>query len=352
MRTFKNPITIRSGQLTCPLPLSLESYWACEADCYHCIGRRLNKVWGEEQRAADPEDVKRRLLNGLKKDSKTNPISQALFRKKAFFFGRKADPYQPVEMELRVTKKLIEVLFELEWSFAICSRYQHNMDVDTELFLQGPELIHILVEITPGGEKDRELFERNRTTPVEDRLKIASKWIKKGLTVGVRGEPFIPGYHTTNQFRDMLRLLNSYGISSYNIYNLHINPHNIRRLHDIGLDIEKIWELNQDKHWGKYQKKLCQIADEEGITLGCPDFVNVPVDWMPCTNTCCGINVNNAFTFNTNYWRKLKLKGLSPEKILSKSWEGIGTQEDRDNAETIVNGKKSNDFFTFKDAKI
>ena len=122
MLKYKNPLTIRSGHLTCPLSLSLEAYWACEADCYHCIGRRLNKVWGEEQRAADPIDVEKRLRNALKKEHSTT-MSKALHRKKAIFFGRKADPYQPIELQKRVSKRLIQVLFDLDWSFAICSRY-------------------------------------------------------------------------------------------------------------------------------------------------------------------------------------------------------------------------------------
>lgn len=349
MKEFKNPITIRSGHLTCSLPLSLESYWACDANCSHCIGRRLNNVWGNDQRASNPENVKRKLQNALKKEN-SSVISKALFRKKAFFFGRKADPYQPIELEKRITKGLIEVLFELDWPFAICSKYQSNMDIDTDLFLKRPDLISILVEITPGLDKDWELFEQKRTTPVLDRLKISQKWINAGLNVGVRGEPFIPGYHTTTQFRETLRLLKKFGIKSYNIYNLHINEFNIKRLHEIGLDIEKIWTLNQDQYWKKIQVKLCNIAEKEGIILGCPDFVNVPTNWRPKTNTCCGVNIPNAFTYNTNIWRGMIMDGIKPDKILSKTWEGIGTDEDIKNGDMIVKGKNSKDFYTFKNS--
>jgi DNA repair photolyase len=347
MLTYKNPITMRSGHLTCPLPLSLEAYWSCEADCFHCVGRRLNKVWGNEQRIADPKAVEKKLKNALKKKNKS-VVSQALHYKKAFFLGRKADPYQPIELEKRITKQLIEILFKLDWPFALCSRYQKNMFPDTDLYVTRKNLIHILVEITPGLEADWELFERKRTTPISDRLKISKKWIELGLNVGVRGEPFIPGYHTFSQFRDTLNLIKSYGIKSYNTYNLHINEHNIKRLHNLGLDIEKIWTLNQDENWKKIQVKLCRIAEKKGIALGCPDFVNVPKSWINHMNTCCGIDVNNAFTFNTHHWRNSIIKGIPSDKILKNTWEGIGTEEDKRNADIIISGKESKDFYTMK----
>lgn len=343
---------MRQAHLTCPLALALESYWNCEADCFHCMGRRLNKIWGEEQRITDPEDVKKTLLNALKNKEPKSIIAQALHLKKAFFLGRKTDPYQPLENTKKVTQRLLQILIELNWSVVVCSRYQENMERDTELFLSGGKYIHLLTEITCGGEFDWELFERKRTTPIEERLKITAHWQKLGIKVGVRGEPYIPGYHTLLQFKDMLKRLKSYGLKSYNIYNLHMNEYTIKRFYALGLDIEKIWELNQDSHWKILQKKLCRIADEVGITLGCPDFVNVPTDRIFNTNTCCGIDVNNALTFNTHNWRTLHLQQHSSLEILDKTWEGIGTEEDMKQAKLIVLGKPSKEYYTFKDAGI
>jgi len=352
MLEYKNPITVRGGHWTCPLPLALESYWACEADCLHCVGRRLNKIWGEEQRVSNPENVKKILTNALLNKNPKSIVSQALHSKKALFLGRKADPYQPIENERKVTRRLIQILSEMDWPVVICSRYQSNMERDTDLFLKKRKLIHMLVEITPGAESDWEVFEHKRTSEVKHRLQIAKKWQDMGIKVGVRGEPFIPGYHTIKQFQDVLKRLKSYGLKSYNIYNLHINEYTIKRLYEIGLDIEKIWTFNQDHHWKLVQRKLCQIADEEGIELGCPDFVNVPIDWMSNVNTCCGIDVQNAFTYNTHNWRNLIKHGETSKEVLNKSWEGIGTMKDRERADVIVTGKHSKDYYTMRNAGI
>jgi hypothetical protein len=227
------------------------------------------------------------------------------------------------------------------------------MERDEDLFLKGKDNVHILTEITPGAEADWELFERKRTTPVEDRLQFTKVWQKRGIKVGVRGEPYIPGYHTLKQFRAILKRLKSYGLKSYNTYNLHINEYTIKRLYALGLDIEKIWTLNQDEHWSKLQKKLCKIADEEGIALGCPDFVNTGWGNIQETNTCCGIEVQNALTFNTHVW-KTGMQIIYPtdaavQELLDKTWEGIGTDEDYKKGKQIISSKKSKDFYTLND---
>jgi DNA repair photolyase len=332
--------------------MTLESYWTCEADCLHCVGRRLNKIWGNEQKITDPDTVKEQLKSYISNKNPKSLKSQALHLKKVLFLGRKADPYQPIERVQRVTRGLVRVLFELNWPVVICSKYQTIAEEDTDLFLRRKELIHMLVEITPGAESDWELFEHARTSAIEDRLRIAEDWKNEGIKVGVRGEPFIPGYHTVEQFRDILKRIKSHGLRSYNTYNLHMNEFTMKRLFNAGLDIEKIWILNQDKNWRITQRKLCQIADEEGVELGCPDFVNVPVNWTSGVNTCCGINVKNAFTFNTHNWRKLLLQGKTSSETLDESWEGVGTTKDQELAKIIVSGGHSKDFYTMKDGGI
>jgi len=325
----------------------LESYWACEADCHHCPGRKLNEIWGKEQRVTDPDKVHRKLTNALKNQKPKSPLAIALAMQKTIWLGRKADPYQPLETKTKTTRRLIKILNELQWSYVVCSRYTELMKRDYDLYRDGVSTL--LIEITPGGESDWEVFERQRTTPVEDRLLHASKWNKKGLSVGIRGEPFIPGYHTTKQFRRMLRRLKSHGLRSYNTYNLHLNEYNAARFVKIGLDLERIWEHNQDKLWAPIQKELCQIADEEGIILGCPDFVNVPCDWEAGTNTCCGVSVPNAFKFNTHWWRRRVQRGIDHKQILQATWEGIGTLADLETGKRIINGT-STSHFTMKDA--
>lgn len=347
MKEYKNPFCIRHDHLTCPLPLTLESYWTCEADCHHCPGRKLNEVWGKEQRIADPFKVAHKLDLALRALHPATPIARALAAKKTIFIGRKADAYQPIERKSEITRRYIETLNRLEWTHIICSRYTNNMERDVTLFRKG--FTTVLIEITVGGEGDWELFERMRTPAISDRLRAAARWRKAGVQVGIRGEPFIPGYHTIQNFRDILTRLKEYGLRSYNIYNLHLNPYNAKRLSGIGLDIEKIWRHNQDRLWKPIQQELCEIADEKGIILGCPDFVNTPPEWRCRANTCCGVTVGNPFRYNTHTFKRLLQNEYSPKEVLRKTWEGIGTPNDRQEGERILKGT-SKDHYNMKDA--
>ena len=149
MKEYKNPFTIRKDHLTCPLPLTLESYWACEADCLHCVARRLNRIWGHEQRATDPDAVEKRLSSALRNKNPRSPLSIALHNRKVIWIGRKSDPYQPIEAELKVTRRLIKILTFLEYPFIICTRYPGEARRDVDLFLKAGKLCTLLIEITP-----------------------------------------------------------------------------------------------------------------------------------------------------------------------------------------------------------
>ena len=342
---------MREDNLYCPLPFSLEVYWTCEADCSYCIARRLNHIWGNVQKVTNPQNLEKKLKNALLNQNPKSVITQALAKKKAFYIGRKADPYQPIELETKATQEIIKILGKLEWGAVLCTKYTTNLERDFDLICKNKKYISILTEVTVGLEQDWELFENKRTSPINDRLILLKKLQDKGVNVGVRGEPFIPGFHKYSEFRETLKRIKSMGLKSFNTYNLHMNEHNMKRLLELGVDIERVWELNQDERWGSIQKKLCRIANDENMILGCPDFVNVPKNWYPCVNTCCGINVYNAFTFNTHKWRNLILDGVPAEYIINNTWEEIGCSKQKIQAKTILT-KDSKEFYTFKNAGI
>jgi len=348
MKTYKAAVGVRGDCLYCPLSLSIDSYWNCLVDCHHCWVRRLNHVWGTDLRPANPEDVERKLVNGLKNKNPHTTLAHALYRKKTLRLGNKSDPYQPAELQYEVSHQILQILIKLKWSFVIQTRFVNTLYRDEALLSSANEegLLSIMPVISPGGDIDQELLERGRTPTIDKRLKYIKQYIKLGYNVGVNGEPFIPGFHTVSQFEDMVVRLKSIGVKSYNTYNFHFNDFVAKRLCNIGVDIEKIWKYNQDQHWKKIQQQLCDIAKKHDMLLGCPDFVNTGPEWKEKANTCCGINVPNPTRGNTHYWKRLLQKGYTPEQVLEKTWEGIG---DKDLAQKILHGTKC-DNYTMKDA--
>jgi hypothetical protein len=223
------------------------------------------------------------------------------------------------------------------------------MDYERSIVLSARQnLVTLMPVISPGLDKDWEVFERKRTTPPLERLSIARYLISKGVPCGVNGEPFIPGVHTVKDFEQALKLLKEYGIDRYNTYNFHFNAFVARRIHENcpSVDIEKIWYYNKDKQWKPILQQLIDLAKKHNVKLGCPDFVNSGWGYKEPANTCCGVDVPNPCTFNTHYFKSLAQDGLDADTILESTWDGIGNFEA---GRSIVEGKKS-DFYTLKDA--
>lgn len=317
-------LTIRGDSLYCPLSLSLDSYWNCQANCHHCYLRRLNHVWGKDLRPLDIENFQRTLNNGLANKNPRSPLAWALKQKKTIRFGNKADPFQPAELEHQVSAQAMKILTGLDWSFVIQTMFTENLVPHTDLIIENKNLVIVQPIISPGAENDWAILEKGRTTPIQQRISFIVSLKAAGVSVGVNGEPFIPGYHTVEQFEDMVKRLHSVGINNYNTYNFHFNDFVAKRLHAIGIDIERIWHYNKDENWRPIYRQLIEIAKKYGMALGCPDFVNSG-NYIEQTNTCCGINVPNPTTFNMMTVKRLMLgDDLSFEEAVTKCWDGVG----------------------------
>jgi DNA repair photolyase len=304
----------------------------------------MNRTWGTDLRPADPEEIRKKLTNGLKNKNPQSSLAHALRQKKTIRLGNKTDPYQDADKEYKVTREAVRILRDLNWTYLIQSKFMDNMNRDLDLF--DPALTTFMPVISPGLEKDWEILERKKTTPIHSRLKFISERQKEGYNIGVNGEPFIPGYHTIDNFEEALRVLKNYDIKSYNTYHLHFNDIVAKNLHEAGIDIEKIFYANQDENWRPVLKQLIDLAQKYDIVLGCPDFVNSGA-YQSEANTCCGINVPNPCEFTILNWKKKKMKGLDDEEILRESFDGIGSLDE--GREILCGTDPKSEFYGYKD---
>lgn len=341
-KLLKSAVTLRGDHYYCPLSLQVDAYWNCLVGCASCYLRRMNRTWGEDLRPADITMLRKTLENGLLGKSNT-PLGRALATKKTIRFGNKADPYQPIDIKHQVSRKILEIFRELDWSYVVQTKFVSNTFRDLDLMT--PKLTTIMMELSPGSDWDWEHLEGKKTEMPGSRLQACSRFVDLGYNVGANGEPYVVGYHTPEMFRRTLKALKVVGINSYNTYFIHLNDYNLKAMHEAGLDIQKIWIGAQDMNWAPIHQELIDIAKDEGVSLGCPDFVNSG-RYMCTANTCCGINVPNPSTFTIINWKKLWLNGIKdPQTIIDMTWDGVG---DKQEALDILTGKRT-DLFTLKD---
>ena len=232
MKLFKNPLSIRGDSYYCPLSFQLDSYWNCLTKCAICYMRRLNRTWGEDLRPIDIESFRLKLRNGLENKKPQSSLAWAIKQKKTIRFGNKSDPYQAVEDDFKVSRKVVKTLVSLDWSFVIQTKFI-RVENDLDVLSRRKNNITLMMIISPGMGKDWEILEYKKTSPVISRFQLLVKFKKLGFNVGVNGEPFIPGYHTIQDFENTLKCLKSYGLTSYNTYHLHFNDWVAKELHKL-----------------------------------------------------------------------------------------------------------------------
>jgi len=306
------------------LAFGLDTYYNCVYDCAYCCFLGLAHVWGGDNphRTLDVDWFKRKIVNGLKASRPKSPLAWAIRHRKTLRIGNKYDPLPPQEAELGITRQVLEFLRDLGWQVVIQSK-------NAALLMQYADLLVdmgaiVMTTITAGGGQDWELLEGRRSPPPGKRLSMLSHLALRGLQTCVVTEPFIPGYHTLSQFESLVTAVKDWGIDRMNVYNLRLNTFVAKRLIEIGLDVEAIWEANQDENWRALLQDLLAIAEGHGAKIGCPDFANAG-RFLPTTNTCCGVDVDRPCTFNIINWRKIGLeRGEVKLSDALATYDGVG----------------------------
>lgn len=347
MKKLKQGLHVRGDSLYCPLAFSLDSYGNCEADCTHCYLRRLNEVWGKDLKPLDLENFERTLVNGMENKNPRTPLAHAIKSKKTLRFGNKTDPFQDAEREHKVSGEVLNILLRLKWPVVIETKFLNNMMEYYHILIQMKDHLHVMPVISPGYVEDWKKFEYERTDNPSTRMKVLSQLQEAGIRVGINGEPFIPGYHQISEFEGMMKRLKHYKIPSYNVYNLHFNAFIAKRLHAVGVDIEKVWYYNRDETWKPILQQLIDLAKKYDIILGSPDFVNSGWDYWEQSNTCCGVSVDSPCTWNMMHFKRaVQVSMDSVEEYIKNerykdAWDGVGSYEE---GVAVLTGKDKDKF--------
>jgi DNA repair photolyase len=176
----------RNPLCTCPRKYSLHPYTGCSHFCLYCyatayIGRR-------------PSTPKKMFLRNLKHDL------PRIDRRLPIELSTSSDPYPPVERWLLLTRLTLKLLVEGCFKVLITSK-SDIMVRDTDLLLKTPSAVMLTITTI-----DDELARRLEpgAPPPSRRIKALARLSEKGIPVGVRIDPIIPGL---NDKPDMIRKL-------------------------------------------------------------------------------------------------------------------------------------------------
>lgn len=168
---------------------SMNPYQGCEHGCIYCYARNSHEYWGYsagvdfEQKILVKEEAPALLEKKLKgRNWKPVPI----------MLSGNTDCYQPIERQLGITRRLLEVLDRYGHPVGLITKNSLILrDIDILERMASRNLVHVSISLTSLKEETRRLMEP-RTASVKQRLKVIESLSGKGIPVNVMMAPVVP----------------------------------------------------------------------------------------------------------------------------------------------------------------
>jgi DNA repair photolyase len=168
---------------------SINPYKGCEHGCIYCYARPTHSYLDlspgrdfETEIFYKPNAVELLRAELARPGYEARPIA----------FGTNTDPYQPVERQLTVTRKLFELLLEVKHPITIVTKGGLILrDLDLLRAFAEQELVAVHVSVTTLGDELKRRMEP-RTAGPKQRLAMIRELSAAGIPTGVMAAPVIP----------------------------------------------------------------------------------------------------------------------------------------------------------------
>ncbi|MBD0706000.1 MULTISPECIES: PA0069 family radical SAM protein [unclassified Pseudomonas] len=188
IETAKTIIT-RNTSPDLPFDRSINPYRGCEHGCIYCYARPSHAYWD----MSPGLDFETRLI------AKTNAadvleeqLSRRGYQCAPINLGSNTDPYQPIEREHRITRRILEVLLRYRHPVTIVTKGSlilRDLDLLTELAQQ--RLVKVMISLTTLDDELKRILEPRAAAP-KARLRAIKVMREAGIAVGVLCSPMIP----------------------------------------------------------------------------------------------------------------------------------------------------------------
>ncbi|SFN43714.1 DNA repair photolyase [Nitrosospira briensis] len=172
-----------------PFSVSLNPYRGCEHGCIYCFARPTHSYLGLSP-GLDFESKIFAKVNAP--DLLRRELAKASYVPEPIALGVNTDAYQPCERELRLTRRVLEVLQECEHPVALITKsslIERDIDLLAEMAAKGQAMA--AVTITTLDPAVSRTLEPRAAAPAR-RLRIIRTLTDAGIPVGVSVAPVIP----------------------------------------------------------------------------------------------------------------------------------------------------------------
>ncbi len=182
-------IIARNRSPDIPFEQSINPYQGCEHGCIYCFARPTHAYWD----LSPGLDFETRIL--CKPDAPElleAALASRRYQCRPIAFGTNTDPYQPAERELRIMRRLLEVLLRHRHPLGIVTKSALILrDADLLEELARHSLVHVMVSVTTLQNELKRTLEPRTASPAA-RLRTLRELHERGIPVGVMAAPMIP----------------------------------------------------------------------------------------------------------------------------------------------------------------
>ncbi len=190
---YRYALSLTSQFYFCGLPLRLDPYGACLFSCQYCFASArggLRQPKGLQ--VADPQLIERRLRG--KVGGPTSVLDEFVSARQPIHLGGMADPFPPMEAELRVTQQLLGVLTDLQYPTVISTKGTLVATGEyLDLLVKGQYVVQ--VSFSTRSDSVAATIEVGVPSP-SARLHAIRELVDAGVPTTVRMQPLIPGRET------------------------------------------------------------------------------------------------------------------------------------------------------------
>ncbi len=230
---------------------SMNPYQGCEHGCIYCYARNTHEYWGYSA-GLDFEQkiiVKQNAAELLEKH-----FSNKNWKPSAIMLSGNTDCYQPLERELEITRRILQVCLKYKHPVSIITKNALILrDLDILVELAKDNLVHVMVSITGTDESIRMKLEP-RTATYKNRFKVLEGLSKNNIPCGVMIAPIIPGL-TNHEIPNVMELAAKAGATSAGFTMVRLNgavgpifkDWLVKNFPDCA---DKVWNQISDAHGG------------------------------------------------------------------------------------------------------
>jgi DNA repair photolyase len=177
------------GSRDCPCPpkLTFNPYTGCTHGCLYCY------ITSYIPRAFEVR-TKKGLLRKVKRDLKRIPLDRPIS------LSNSSDPYPPMETELRITRRILEMFKEKQVSVQIVTK-SDIVARDADLLAEFPSVVAF--SLTTLDEELTKKLEPGAPSP-ERRIEAMGRLKDRGIPVVARVDPIVPGLNDAQESLEAL----------------------------------------------------------------------------------------------------------------------------------------------------